>query len=487
MAISASRIPTLEEVRAERARRAALWKPRDYQRPLWDYLMAGGIRADVAAHRRWGKDDVALAWAKEASQRRVGVYWHMLPEAAQARKAIWDAVNPHTGKRRIYEAFGELMDGAEIRNTDMFIRFKNGSTWQVVGSDNFDSLVGSPPIGVVFSEWAIAKPDAWTYIRPILAENGGWAIFIWTPRGRNHAVRAFEARERDPTWFTQRSTALQTSVFTIEQLDKERQEFIDETGSEEEGDAKFRQEYLVDFDAAVPGSYYGTELKKALDEGRITHVPHIASLPVDTAWDIGVDDYTAIWFFQDNGKRVRAIDYFETNGEGVEAIVRAAMPELIPDPVERAEAMARLGRLQPYTYRNHFLPHDVKVREWGAGAKTRLQTLHSFGVKPVRVGVQQGPAERINALRRLLPVMSFDERRCAVGLDRLRNYRKRWNRSLAAFTEPLHDDNSHGSDAAGEYAVNSAIIPMPKPQPTPPRDRWAPNDRTGGRADWKTA
>lgn len=463
------------------------WRPRPYQLPLWGYLENGGKRADIAAHRRWGKDDVALNWAAVASQQRIGAYWHLLPEAAQARKAIWDAINPHTGRRRIDEAFPKEIR-ATTRETDMFIRFKNGSSWQVVGSDNYDSLVGAPPIGVVFSEWSLAKPAAWTYLRPILAENGGWAIFIWTPRGRNHATRAFEAREQDKAnWFTQRSTALQTGVFTVAQLDRERQELIDESGSEEEGDSKFRQEYLVDFDAAVPGSYFGPQIKRATDEERIGAFKFVPTMPVDTAWDIGVDDYTAIWFFQNNGKRVRAIDYFETSGEGAEAIVRQALPELIPDDLERAEAFEKLGRTTPYTYRHHFLPHDVMVREWGAGAKTRYQTLTSLGVKPIRVGAQLGPAERINAARRLLPVVSFDAKRCAVGLDRLRNYRKRWNKAMQVFTDPMHDENSHGADAFGEFAVNCNITPKIKPPAEKPRDRWAVDDDEGTADAWKTA
>jgi phage terminase large subunit len=104
---------------------------------------------------------------------------------------------------------------ATTRDNEMFLRLRNGSTWQVVGSDNFNSLVGSPPVGLVLSEWSLARPDAWTYLRPILEENGGWAVFIWTPRGRNHATRAFEARERNPDrWFTLRSTADQTGVFS---------------------------------------------------------------------------------------------------------------------------------------------------------------------------------------------------------------------------------------------------------------------------------
>ena len=171
---------------------ASSWKPRGYQKPLMRYLEAGGTRADVVAHRRWGKDEVALHWAAVRATRRPGTYWHLLPEASQGRKAIWDAVNPHTGKRRIDEAFPPHIR-KRTRDADMMIHFKSDSTWQVVGSDNFNSLMGSPPIGVVFSEWSLAKPEAWTYIRPILAENGGWALFLWTPRGRGHATRAFES------------------------------------------------------------------------------------------------------------------------------------------------------------------------------------------------------------------------------------------------------------------------------------------------------
>lgn len=460
------------------------WTPRPYQRKLWDYLERGGLRADVAWHRRAGKDEVALNRTAVASFERVGTYWHMLPEASQARKAIWDAINPHTGKRRIDEAFPKALRET-TREQDMLIRFVNGSTWQVVGSDNFNSLVGSPPVGIVFSEWSLARPDSWTYLRPILAENGGWALKIWTPRGRNHATRSFEGRENDPGWFTQRLAATETGVFTAEQLARERDELIRDAGSEDEGDAKYRQEYLVDFNAAVPGSYFGAHLTKAQESGRIGKFDYDPALVVNTAWDIGVDDYTAIWFVQENGREARAIDYYETSGEGAEAIVRAAMPELNPDASQRADALLALGR-KPYRYGAHFLPHDVMVREWGAGAKTRFETLVGLGVKPIRRGAPLGPEERINAARRLLPAVSFDATRCATGLDRLRNYRRSWNKSLMVFGPPLHDENSHGADAFGEFAVNCRIVPPPvNPPPTKPPDLWGRERKTTN--DWKTA
>lgn len=158
------------------------WVPRPYQYELWEALCDGAKRADVAAHRRWGKDEVALHWAAWAVQNRPGGYWHLLPEASQGRKAIWDAVNPHTGARRIEEAFADL--NPTFHDSEMMVRFGNGSTWQVLGSDNHDSLMGASVVGVVFSEWSLARPDSWAYIRPILLENNGStpSCSMWTMR-----------------------------------------------------------------------------------------------------------------------------------------------------------------------------------------------------------------------------------------------------------------------------------------------------------------
>lgn len=426
------------------------WKPRPYQLKSWGEMERGRRFIDLAWHRRAGKDDVALHRASVGAWERIGTYWHMLPEYSQARKAIWDAINPHTGQRRIDEAFPKEVRET-VKDQEMFIRFKNGSTWQVVGSDSYDRLVGAPPVGVVFSEWALAKPEAWTYLRPILAENNGWAAFIWTPRGRNHATRAFESRERDPAWFTQRLSAYETNVFTREQLEAERKAYISECGSEEEGDAKFRQEYLVDFDAAVPGSYYGALIGRARTENRIGSFPYDPDTPVITAWDIGIDDYTSIWFMQEYGNQVNAIDYFETSGEGAQAIVQEALVD------------------SPYwgNFSKHFLPHDVKVREWGAGGKSRRETLMELGVKPLFVGAAQDPAERINATRKLFPIMHFDAEKCSVGLDHLRNYRRRWNASTSQYAGPEHDSASHAADAIGEFSKNCLIKPRVEKKPKP--------------------
>lgn len=410
------------------------WMPRDHQFELWEALHAGRTRVDVVAHRRWGKDEVALHWAAWAAHNRVGGYWHLLPEASQGRKAIWDAVNPHTGRRRIEEAFPPEMKPT-LKDSDMKVEFGNGSTWQVAGSDNYDSLVGASVAGVVLSEWSLAKPDAWTYLRPILAENGGWALFLWTPRGRNHATRAYESRAKDPEWFCVKAPASETDVFTPQDLEREKAELVAETGSAEEGAARFATEYLVDFDAAAPGAYYASLLGEAERAGRIGRVPVDPSLRVDTAWDLGIDDYTAIWFFQQAGREVRVVDYYETGGQGLEAIVRQAIAS------------------KPYVWGAHHLPHDVMVRELATG-RSRYDTLGGLGLSRISVGPAAHPEDRVNAARLMIPMCWFDAERCALGLERLRAYRKRWSRATHSYSGPMHDRASHGADAFGEFALN---------------------------------
>lgn len=452
--------------------------------PIWQYLnrTEKGARADICAHRRYGKDDICLHWGAVASQKRVGTYWHMLPEAAQARKAIWDAVNPRTGKRRIDEAFPHALR-ATTRDTDMLIRFKNGSTWQVLGSDNYNSFVGSPPIGVTFSEWSLANPMGWSYVRPILLENGGWALFLWTPRGRNHATRAFEARQKDPEWFTRRVPATATSVFTPEQLEKERQEMITEAGSKQEGEALFRTEYLVDFDAPVPGSYYAENIEELTSMGRIGNYPYIPGLPVYTAWDLGVDDYTAIWFFQKIAtrmkKRYRFIRYYETQGLGFEDISRSK-PGIVTEAFSGTMA---------WKFGCHYLPHDVEVRELGAKGRARRFILGQLGVKPIRTGVPRDLDESLPVVRKFLKMCEFDESGCEAGIEHLKQYRKKWNKTLGAYTGELPDEHCHGSDAIREAAMNAGL-PADKEIKISrdPDDRWAKlRKKAKGPTSWKTA
>lgn len=221
------------------------------------------------------------------------------------------------------------------------------------------------------------------------------------------------------------------------------------------------------YELITEGSYYGKYVAQAEREGRVGYFPYRPTLPVKTSWDIGVDDYTAIWFWQEDGIWATAIDYYEVSGDGAQQIVEVALPELVPAGLQRMSTTAPLERDAPFVYGQHYLPHDVMNREWGAGAKSRVQTLQGLGVKPIKVGARQGPEERINAMRALFPAIRFhDNERVRRGLKRLRRYSRKLNEQMEIYTGVLHDENSHGADAAGEFAVNCSIRP-PKPDAKP--------------------
>lgn len=399
---------------------------------LWSYLEGGGKRAIAVCHRRWGKDDVALHWTACAAHERPATYWHMLPEYEQGRKAIWNAINPHTGKRRIDEAFPARLR-ANTNDQQMFIRFKCGSTWQVVGSDNYDSVVGSPPAGIVISEWALANPAAWAYLAPILEENGGWALFVYTSRGRNHGYGFWRLSQENNGWFGLRQTVDDTGVLSAESLARIKAELVQLYGHED-GEALFEQEYYCSFDSAVIGSFYGRLIAQLDRDKRITSVPYDPAYPVVTAWDLGIDDATAIWFAQVIGREVRIIDYLEARGRGLVEIAK--------------DILAR-----PYLYREHHLPHDVDTREL-TSALTRKQTLESVGLRPIRAGSKLPVQDGINAVRSLLPRCVFDVRRCERGLDALREYRVDWDeKGHTPRRTPLHNWASHPADGFRELAV----------------------------------
>ena len=406
------------------------WNPRDYQLPAWNALEGGIKRALLLWHRRAGKDDVCLHWAATQAMQRVGNYWHMLPEYAQARKSIWEAVNPHTGKRRIDEAFPDEIC-ANKRSQDMFIRFKNGSTWQLVGSDTYNSLVGSPPIGVTASEWALADPAAWAYLRPILRENGGWAVFITTVRGKNHVWRMYEGAKNDPDWFVQRLTATDTKTMSQAVLDKERIEYQREYGAED-GDALFSQEYMCDWEAAIVGSYYGKMMRDLDSTGRVCSVPYDPQALVHTAWDLGLNDATVIWFFQVVGMEIHLIDYLANSGQPL------------------AWYAGELHK-KTYAYGEHILPHDAEARELQTN-RSRTDTLRGLNLN-VRVLKAAGAervlvADGINAVRTILPRCWFDKDKCAAGIDALKSYHRDWDETKKTFHDrPVHDWASDPADA----------------------------------------
>lgn len=435
------------------------WTPRTYQRPLWNYLERGGKRAVARWHRRAGKDAVLLNWAAVSAMERPASYWHCLPEFAQCRKAIWTGVDPMTGIRLIDQAFPHAIR-ENTNDQEMFIRFKNGSTWQMVGSDRYNNLVGAGVAGVCFSEFALANPSAWGYIRPMVEANNGWAAFISTPRGRNHFRDLFEMAERLPNWFAEKLSVHDTGALTPEQIAEARAEYRALYG-EDMGNAQFEQEYEVSFNAAILGAFYGREMAAVRSEGRIDPDLCAVDAPVHRAWDIGVRDDTSIWWFQVVGGQLFVLDFYTASGAGVD---------------HYAEVVE--GRRKEHGWQDgtDFVPHDAKVKEWGTG-RTRVETMQQHGLRP-QVVPQAGLLDGINALRVTLPRCVFHDR-CEAGISALEQYQREWDDDKKTFkASPLHNWTSHAADAARYMALAWREMVPARPLPKPPvhaisADGWA--------------
>tara|TARA_R110000751_G_scaffold131516_1_gene233896 strand:+ start:975 stop:2345 length:1371 start_codon:yes stop_codon:yes gene_type:complete len=418
---------------------------RKYQAPLHKFMANGGKRAIEIAHRRWGKDEIALAVTFQALIERPATYWTCLPEFSQARKAIWTAVNPHTGLRRIDEAFPQEL--REVTNeSEMFIRFKNGSTWQVIGSDRYNALVGAGVAGVTFSEWALANPSAWGYISPMMRENNGWAMFITTPRGKNHAFDMYNHALKTEGWFAEISNVLDTGAFAEGQLGEIRSEYVALYG-QEFGTAQFEQEYLCSFDAAILGSFYGGELAAARSEGRICEVKHDPDLPVMTVWDIGFTDDTVILFVQIIANEVRIIDTYSSNGQNL-----AHYAGILSD--------------KDYDYSRHWLPHDAQAKTLAAaGRSVYEQLVKDHDMKNVSILRNTNTEmQGIMAARHMFPRLWIDQGQEDF-LSAIGQFRREWDDAKKCFRDrPVHDWTNHFSDALRYLAWVWKEPAKPKPR-----------------------
>jgi len=402
--------------------------PREYQKPIWDFLDDGGKRAMLCWHRRAGKDLTMLNYTIRAAQKRVGIYFYFLPFYSQAKKIVWDGMTA-TGKKFLDYFPKNFVDSTN--ETELQVTLKNGSIIQLIGTDNFDSVVGTNPVGCVFSEFSLQNPKAWDLVRPILSENKGWAVFVSTPRGRNHFYKLFEMAKKNNDWFTQLLTVSDTKredgspVISEGDVDRERAEGMDE--------ALVQQEFYCDFSGVVEGSYYTKALQQLERSGQITNVPWEPNLPVDTYWDLGMADATAIWFTQSFGKEIRIIDFYEATGEGL-------------------VFYSKLIKEKPYVYGRHNGPHDLRVRELGSG-KSREEVAADLGIF-FDIVPNIPIADGIDSVRNILPRCWFDKTKCADGLERLYQYHKEFDEKSKVFKDrPEHDWSSHAADGFRYLAV----------------------------------
>lgn len=399
------------------------WDPRAYQMPAWTEFEGGRKRGVIVWHRRAGKDSFGLNFTATQAMQRVGVYWHLAPTQKQVRKIVWDNIDGR-GRRVIDQVWpSELRKGENSQ--EMKIELKTGSIWQCVGSDNYDALVGANPVGVVFSEYSLADPAAWDYLRPILAENGGWALFIFTPRGKNHGYQLYRMAQRNPDWFCQMLTVNDTKAISSKAIEEERAAGM--------SDDMIQQEFFCSFEAANPGAYYGKQMQQAWKEGRIGKVPIEPGIPCETWWDLGMDDAMSIWITQTVVREIRCVHYYENSGEGLAHYVNY---------------LGEWAQKREVRFLRHGMPHDIEVRELGTGKSRKEVCERQLGLKPIVVSPQIALEDGIEQVRRILSQCWFDEEGCARGISALTEYSKQWDDKAKVFAQrPLHNWASHGSDA----------------------------------------
>lgn len=441
--------------------------PRHYQRPMFEALVPELFpptptaldkildrkpmlkeavkQAVIVFHRRAGKDKCAINILTCKAMLKVGNYLYMAPEAAQARKIIWQGLGSD-GMKFIDHVPAELI--VRKKEQEMFIELINGSTIQICGSDNYDSLVGTNPQGVVFSEYAIQNPAALQYFRPMLVENQGWSLFIYTFRGRNHGYTLYKTAkqrmdENNPAWFCQLETIETTHrpdgspVVTIEQFKQEIEDGMPE--------ATALQEYYCDPNQGNVGAYFADIMAKLYKDDSVGKYPYNPSHQVITSWDLGINDNNSIWFFQIYNEIVHVIDCMSE--------ANVAMVEWI-----------RRVKNKPYNYFAHIAPHDIRVRDPHTGF-TRLAQCAKLGLH-FDVAPKIPLADGITAVRTILPICVFNEATTITGAESLVSYQRKYDEVLQNFAnKPLHDQHSHYADAFRMFAiVYEDYMDIDKPQ-----------------------
>ena len=404
--------------------------PRAYQINVWNAFMRDGFKRGMCVwHRRAGKDLTFFNILVAKAFERVGAYYYYFPTKVDGRAILWEGMDKEG--RKFLDHLPPGLVAGEPKNVEMQISLKNGSLFRVMGTDDL-RVVGPNPIGCVFSEYSLQNPAAWDLVRPILAENDGWAIFNCTPRGRNHAYRMHLMARENPKWFHELLTVDDTGAVSQEAIQAER-----ESGMRKE---LIQQEFWCSFDAALEGAIYADNISLARIQGRVGKVSYNPEFPVHTAWDIGIHHATAIWFFQevmeDGELWYNHIDYYQNAGQGLDHYVNVL-------------------NKKDYWYGKHWAPHDIKVREAGTGV-SRLETALRLGLSfKICPGPQQiARDDGIEAVHQIFSHCRFDEVRCERGLDCLSAYRFGFDQKKDAYkTFPIDDWAADGADAFRMFAI----------------------------------
>lgn len=428
------------------------YEARDYQEDFWDAFHGEGVHEGkdyiifiLNWHRRGGKDITCWNAAIERTAEEPMTTKYVFPTNDMARDNLWESLTndgtPFTDfvpkSLRIRKNKGDNGLNESLKR----IEFITGGSLRVISGHKPNRVRGGNSKLFVLSEFQVMDPQIIGIIRPIIEANGGKLLINMTSNGDSAAKKLLDAWKLDPTVYVSVLSVEDTGIFSVEQMERIRRQTIDEYRamglSDEEANAFVDQEYYCSWDSPVVGSYFGAAMRRADEEGRITAVPHEDLLPVETWWDLGVDDSMSIWFVQLNNREIRLIDYYENSGEGFAHYARVL-----------AGQQEGFERMRHYSYNRHFAPHDITVRNMGEDAKARLEIAKSLGINFQTVKRVAHKEDGIEATRGILSRCWFDEKNCWRGIGALKGYKKKWNPKLMVYeNEPVHDWTSHGSDA----------------------------------------
>ena len=192
------------------------------------------------------------------------------------------------------------------------------------------------------------------------------------------------------------------------------------------------------FEQALEGAYFEQQLAAANKRQSIGAFPYDPRYQVNTFWDLGRNDQTAIWLHQDIAGRDRFIGYYENSGEHISHYIM-----WLADWLKDREAQ----------WTDHYWPHDGDRQDLFLEGG-RLKEVEGLGLRPRIVSRVSNKLTAIEAARSVFPNCDFDETACEQGISRLKHYRKEWDDRRGVWKDrPLHDENSNGADAFMTFAT----------------------------------
>ena len=409
------------------------FQPREYQKPIIEAYENGCKKFLIVMPRRSGKDVVSFNIVIRAALEKHGrgTYFYIFPTFAQAKRAIFSAMLI-SGKKFLEFIPHELI--SSINASELKITLINGSIIQFVGSENcHDRLTGTNPLGVVFSEYAQQNPIVYAQvIRPILLANSGFVIWESTPRGRNHFYDLYQLAKKEDDYFAYFQTLDDTKHIDPALI---RKDIENNVMSEDLA----LQEYWCSFSAGIEGAYFCKYIDQLRLKGQIGDVVYQPSLPVYSAWDIGVRDSNVITIFQVTPVgNIHIIDFIEGRDLGMEHYIKQLLE-------------------MPYQWGGHIGPHDLEVREY-SDAVSRREKARNLGLEFLlapKVGFMDG----IEQIRTTLPKCFIAEKKCARWIKAIEQYHKEWDSDRQAYRDkPVHDWCSHFADSLRYLAVGLSLI-----------------------------